>query len=160
MIIPAPEPSMMMPAPDSSVMVQVPGPQLTSVSVTMPSQRTLSRNNSFRRANDDQQLQSWMTETAQLLAKIQALNARREVLPPAASHDSLYENTEGDASLTFGLSEATGWHYKSPPPRPGNPSLPPLPPPPVRTSSLRLKGVDKTLANQKKKGEQQMPTSG
>ena len=151
MIIPAPDHSMMIPAPDSSVMVQVPGPQLTSVSVTMPSQRTLSRNNSFRRANDDQQLQSWMTETAQLLAKIQALNARREVLPPAASHDSLYENTEGDASLTFGLSEATGWQYRAAPPRPGNPSLPPLPPPPVRTSSLRLKGVAKTLANQKKK---------
>ena len=164
MIIPAPDPSMMMPAPDSSVMVQVPGPQLTSVSVTMPSQnyRTLSRNNSFRRAKDEQ-LQSWMTETAQLLAKIQALNARREVLPPAASHDSLYENPAGDdASLTFGLSEATGWHYKGAPPRPGNPLLPPLPPPPVRTSSLRLKGVAKTLAiaNQKKKGEQQMPTSG
>ena len=122
---------------------------------------TLSRNNSFRRAKDDEQLQSWMTETAQLLAKIQALNARREVLPPAASHDSLYENTAGDdASLTFGLSEATGWHYKAAPPRPGNPLLPPLPPPPVRTSSLRLKGVAKTLANQKKKGEQQMPTSG
>ena len=165
MIIPAPDPSMMMPAPDSYVMVQVPGPQLTSVSVTMPSQhyQTLSRNNSFRRANDDQQLQSWMNQTAQLLAKIQALSAsRKEVLPQAASHDSLYENPAGDASLTFGLSEATGWHYKGAPPRSGNPLLPPLPPPPVRTSSLRLKGVAKTLAiaNQKKKGEQQMPTSG
>ena len=161
MIIPAPDPSMMIPSPDSSVMVQVPGPQLTSVSVTMPSQRTLSRNNSFRRAKDDEQLQSWMTETAQLLAKIQALSAsRKEVLPQAASHDSLYENPAGDASLTFGLSEATGWHYKGAPPRSGNPLLPPLPPPPVRTSSLRLKGVAKTLANQKKKGEQQMPTSG
>ena len=134
----------------SPMTIPAPGPQLTSVTVTMP------RNNSLRRmkeedARDKAQIQTWMNETAQLLAKIQTLNAsRREVLPPAASYHSLYENEDGDSSLTFGLSEATGWHYKSPPPRPGNPSLPPLPPPPVRTSSLRLKGVAKTLANQKK----------
>ena len=104
-------------------------------------------------AHDKAQIQSWMKETAQLLAKIQTLNAsRREVLPPAASYHSLYENNEEvDTSATFGLSEATGWQYRVAPPRPGNPSLPPLPPPPVRTSSLRLKGVAKTLANQKKK---------
>ena len=172
MIVPATHPSMMIPAPELSVVVPV--PQLTSVSLTMPPQhyQSLPRNNSFRRAKDDQQLQSWMNETAKLLAKIQNLNAsRRESSPAGASHDSLYENAHEDNSLTFGFSDSTGWQYRPAPPRPKNwntadgslvpvpaspsPPPPPLPPPPVRTSSLRLKGVAKTLAssNQKKKGE-------
>ena len=172
MIVPALDPCMMIPAPDSSVMVPIPGPQLTSVSVTMPPQhyQTLPRNNSFRRNKDDQQIQSWMNETAKLLAKIQNLNAasRRDSLPAAASHDSLYENTHEDNSLSFGFTDGTGWQYRPAPPRPSNrntterslvqappsPSPPPLPPPPVRTSSLRLKGVAKALASSKK-GEQQ-----
>ena len=87
------------------------------------------------------QLQQWMNETAQLLAKIQALNtgaSRRE------STNNLYANVEDEESMLGGYSAATGWEYQgAPPPRPKlwnsneRAAFPPLPPPPVRRVATR-----------------------
>ena len=129
-----------------------------------PPYQPLPSSNSFKKEKDlsqhqgqSTQLQQWMNETAQLLAKILVLNTdalRRE------STNNLYAKVEDEELMIGGYSAATGWEYRGAPPiskfwnSNQRAPFPPLPPPPVRTSSLRAKAKAKAKATRPEDEEQ------
>ena len=120
-----------------------------------------SRNNSVRRdkksilAQDQQDIQAWIQETARMLQQMHSMNAARR---HADSEESLYNNS----SMMLDECES-GWQYRPAPPPPRQPKqpslrsrpLPPRPPSPEMPSSLPGKA-----RKAKAYGQQQLPTTG